>query len=140
MDYAQLLIHRNKTNLFARMNGVRMLEVTEGFAHGEIPITHNHLNPIGSVHGGCIFTLADATAGTAACSYGDVVTTLDSNMHYLRAGLNTTCIRCDAHVLKRGKRVHVVNVEITSQDGRVLASGTFTFAVIDKIENSTILR
>lgn len=45
------------------------------------------MNPIGTVHGGCLFTLADAVCGIAASSLGGICTTVNSNIQFLNAGL-----------------------------------------------------
>ena len=43
-----------------------------------------HLNPLGTVHGGCLYTLADTVAGFAAASCGFEGPTLSGNMYFLR--------------------------------------------------------
>jgi acyl-CoA thioesterase len=88
-------------------------------------------NPIGSVHGGVLYTCADVVGGSAAASYGTKITTLDSSMQYLRPGLQEcTELIGVGKVIKRGKRVIVSQVEIRSQTGTVLSTGTFTYMVL----------
>ena len=130
---------RNRRNLFARRMGLFVTEMREGFAVARMKITEEMRNPIGSVHGGCIYTVADVACGAAASSYGMQVTTLTSAFNYLRPGLDT----CDeiigtATVIKHGKRVSVIEVEITDQEGTVLSQGVFNYMSLGKPLDFTI--
>lgn len=129
MDYSEMIQSANK-NPFADLMDLKITEVREGYAKAEIEVTEKHLNPIGTVHGGCLYTLADVTAGSAAASHGNIAPTLDSNLHFLNAGMNTTHLTAEAHELKYGKRAMVYEVSIYDQNGVVLAFGTFTFMSI----------
>ena len=132
MDFEKLKEHRNQTNVFAHFIGLRITQIQQGTAQVELPITQNHLNPIGSVHGGCLATIADVVGGAAASSYGYQVTTLDSNLHYLRAGLNAACLYGKARELKHGKRIMVYEISIEDQDGTVLVEGIFTYMTLNQ--------
>ena len=133
MDYEKLIKTRNSTNYFANMIDLRIIEIKKGYARTVIdPVTKTHLNPINSVHGGCLFTIADVTAGSAASSYGIQVTTLDSHFNFLRPGLHTTKLTGEATELKHGKNISVYSVQIKDQDATILAEGTFTFASLGK--------
>ena len=46
------------------------MELDEGYCKGELEVTDQHMNPLGTVHGGCLYTLADTVAGFAAASCG----------------------------------------------------------------------
>ena len=131
MDYERLRVCRNRQNAFANMIGLTITEIGQGSATVKLPITPDHLNPTGTVHGGCLATVADVAAGAAASSYGRQVTTVDGSLHYLRAGLNTTCLYGHAKELKHGKRLSVFEITIQDQDGRVLTEGIFTYMHLD---------
>ncbi|MBQ6364173.1 MAG: PaaI family thioesterase [Lachnospiraceae bacterium] len=131
MNFQEIMEVRNQTNAFARSIGLGLTFLEEGHAVTEMDITENQLNPIGSVHGGCLYTAADVAAGGAAISFGDVVTTVDSSFRYLRPGLNTTRIKADAVAVKHGKRLTVVQVNVFNQDGTLLCIGTFSFMSVE---------
>lgn len=76
IDYVKLMEKRNKDNNYANLLGIRIIDIQEGYAKGEIMIYENHINMINSVHGGCIYSLADTVGGSAAVSRGDVATTI----------------------------------------------------------------
>lgn len=132
MDYSQLTKSRLENNEFAQMLGVQISEITLGAAKGFIKISPQHMNAIHSVHGGCLFTLADIVGAAAAASYGEHITTLDCNIHYLKAGLHSTMIYADAKVIKHGKKVTVTEVSITDQDGVLLTTALLTFMSLGK--------
>ena len=131
LNFQEIMEVRNQTNAFARSIGLGLTFLEEGHAVTEMDITENQLNPIGSVHGGCLYTAADVAAGGAAISFGDVVTTVDSSFRYLRPGLNTTRIKADAVAVKHGKRLTVIQVNVFNQDDTLLCIGTFSFMSVD---------
>lgn len=135
MKYEELIRHRNDTNPFARSLQIQCVEMDEGYARAEMPVSEQVLNPHGSVHGGVLFTLADVAGGSACASYGYAIATLDADFHYLRPGIGLTRLSASAHVLKRGKRICVFDVRVSDQDGTLLAAGTFTYSFLgDPIE------
>ena len=83
------------------------------------------------VHGGALVTLADTMAGTCACSkYGNTCVTTNSTMEYLRPG-TAPWIRCVAVATKIGRTLSVVRVELTDSQDRLVATGTYTFCMMN---------
>lgn len=132
MDYEELIKQRIAKNHFARNLGIQITKITLGAAKGLVEIKPEHINPIGSVHGGCIFTLVDVVGAAAASSYGEQITTMDCSIHYLKAGLNSVSLHADAQVLKHGRKVTVVDVSVTDQDGALLTTAILTFMSLGK--------
>jgi acyl-CoA thioesterase len=132
MDFDRLKQIRNRQNAFANMIGLSVTEIGHGTAKTEMPITPDHLNPMGSVHGGCQSTMADVTGGAAAVSHGRQVTTLDGTLHYLRPGLDVTCLYGEARELKYGKRISVYEITISDQNGKVLSEGIYTYMSLEE--------
>lgn len=129
MNLTQLEYETITTNRFANLLGLKLVSASKEQAVAELFLKPEHFNPIGSVHGGCIFTLADNVAGIAAFSTGKKMTTVDSNIHYLRPAINCEKIMGWARILKQGKRISVIDVDITDENKTVLATATFTFSV-----------
>ncbi len=132
MDYEKLKQVRQARNAFCNSIGLTIMEIREGYSRSCLPVRDMHMNPVGSVHGGVMFTMADTTAGSAASSHGTAVTTLDSTIHFLRPGLHTDCLYAEATEVKHGKRVSVYQVEVTDDRGELLATATFTFASLGR--------
>lgn len=121
---------RNTKNAFAEYNHLELESVEPDHAVFRLLIRPESKNPYGIVHGSAIYTMADNATGYAAHTDGRIYVTQDSAMHFLR---NQTegIVRADAHVLHRGKSTCLVHVDIFGEDGRLLATGTFTYFCVD---------
>lgn len=51
-------------NTYAKTIGLEMLELREGYAEGRIPVKEESKNPLGTMHGGCLYSLADIATFT----------------------------------------------------------------------------
>lgn len=121
-------------NPFAKYIGMELLEIKEGFALGRINFEKQHENIYGGMHGGCAYSLADTIAGIAASTYGEYVTTLDASINYLLPVENTEYVYCRAKVLRHGKKISVIRVEIMNDAKTILIDGSFTFYNLGKKE------
>ena len=130
MDYIKMMKERNEKNYFAKHIGIEIIELSLGYAKVQLQVSEHVLNPIQSVHGGCLFTMADIASGAAANSYEQKAATLDSTFHYLKPALNTKTLFATTKEIKRGKRVLVYQVFVTDQDEQILAEGMFTYMVL----------
>lgn len=96
-------------------------------------------NDFNAMHGGFMLTLADHTTGTAAHTDGRSYVTSGINMHFLS---NSTdgIVTCDAHVVKRGRSIAVVEFKITDDTGRLLATGSSSFFCVSEKEDDRSFR
>ena len=127
---AQVLERVNNPNLFNSHNGMTVTAVGEGKAQGILKVTENSLNPHGTVHGGCLYTLADTVAGSAvATSCGGPCVTVSGTLEFLRPATGAT-IHCEASPKKLGGTICTMQVELTDQAHKVVATGTFIFMLV----------
>jgi acyl-CoA thioesterase len=126
-DVETLLEKRNRDNKFANFVGIKTLEVKPGYAKGELVLRPEHMNILGSVHGGCIYTLADVMCGSAGLLYEERVTTVSSSFHFLSPALRVEKLIAEATEIKHGKKIRVIRVDIFREQSKLIASGTFTF-------------
>lgn len=135
MDYKKLLFERNKSNNdFGTDLGVKILEIGEGYAYGEFPIKKEHKNLIGTIHAGVLFTFADVVAGSATMAYGSYATTINSVINYLNpAPVDTKKLIGKSRVVRNGRTIMVVDVEITDENETLIATSTFTLYRIKKM-------
>lgn len=119
----------NQPHQFSYENGVTVTQVRPGYARGELKIGPNSINPHGNVHGGALATLADTVAGSCACSRGGRCVTANSTMEFLRPA-NGSTIFCEATPKKLGRSLSVIQVVLTNDAGKEIASGTFTFFML----------
>ncbi|MGN0365372.1 MAG: PaaI family thioesterase [Suilimivivens sp.] len=116
-----------KENPFSKYIGMELVDVREGYAFGRINFEKQHENIYGGMHGGCAYSLADTVAGIAASTYGEYVTTVAASMNYLLPVEKTNYVNCTARTLRHGRKVSVIRIEITNDDGTLLIDGSFTF-------------
>jgi acyl-CoA thioesterase len=112
-------------------SGIHFLKIEEMYAESELYIKPEHLNMFNMVGGGCLYDLADITAGVAFNSQKEKGVTANGSMDYLRAAKNTKKIICKASIMKRGSKLGFVTTEIEDDKGRLIAKGNFIFCNID---------
>ena len=112
--------------------GIELTEQKEGECTGRIKIEAYHKNLHGSVHGGCLFSLADSISCYAAMTYNTIVTTLNSSINYFHPAINTEYLYCRGVVVKNGKTVCVVRAELYGDDGQIFADASFSCFVLGK--------
>lgn len=65
--------------------GIDLIEIEPGRAKAKLAITGDHLNGLGTVQGGAIFTLADFALAAAANSHGTAAVLINGNISYFKA-------------------------------------------------------
>lgn len=125
-SYSELYERVNRGSGFAAYNNIRITHIGESRTEGELTITPDSLNPMGVVHGGCLVALADTVAGTAIHARGRICVTLSSTFNYLSAGTGSK-IKCVAVPQRVGHTIAVCDVVLTDDQGRKVATGSFTF-------------
>lgn len=129
---AEALCQMIEKNTFAKTIGLEMLELREGYAEGRIPVKEESKNPLGTMHGGCLYSLADIVSGTAATLRGNYVTTVSGEFSYLRPAADTQYVTAKAQEIRFGKNLAVYRVDLVDDAGTVLDIATFTFFDLGK--------
>ncbi|MEG1593128.1 MAG: PaaI family thioesterase [Oscillibacter sp.] len=121
---------RLQRNAFMHHNFIELESVEQDKAVFKMVIHPEVRNPSGMVHGGAIFALADNATGAAAHTDGRIYVTQTSTFHFLRNQGEGT-VRASAYVRHRGKATCLVSVDVTGENGKLLATGEFTFFCVD---------
>ena len=119
----------------ADLMGFTLVEVDEGYALFRGEPGEQHLNPIGSVHGGFAATLLDSALGCA------VHTTLPAGIGYSTLELSVNLVRgltpatgpvlAEGRVLHTGRRTATAEAKLTAEHGgALLAHGTTTCLIL----------
>jgi uncharacterized protein (TIGR00369 family) len=118
---------------FLQSLSMRDVPPTSGDFAMELDVTPAIKNPRGGVQGGLVATLADIVAGRALLAglpAGHLLTTADLSIKYL-ASNDVGPVRAEATVIRRGKHLCIVQVEITDTGtGRLTAISTLSFSVL----------
>ena len=117
---------------FHDLVGLSVERMEDGSARVTLDATEEHLNAGGSVHGGALATLVDTAMGAAVAAgpAEGAPVTIELKVSYLEPGRQGT-LEAVAQVRKRGKRVTIVEAEVTQrEDGEVVALATATFTTV----------
>ncbi len=126
VDFEKLLAERNRSNPFAQYVGVVITKIEEGYAEASLEIREEHLNPVGYVHGGVLYTMADVAAGAATVSLGSHAVTVSGEYHYLAPAKGTKEVTTVAKCIKKGKTILVFDLEVYTAEKKLVGKGTFT--------------
>ncbi len=107
-------------DLFASRNGMRVEEVSEETTVCSVEIREDHMNRLGHVQGGVIFTLADFAFAVAANHLGIDTVTLNSNIHFLRAPKGKKLF-ATARKSRSGKTVVLYQVDVEDEEHNLVA-------------------
>jgi uncharacterized protein (TIGR00369 family) len=118
----------------AQLLGMRMVEVEDGTVMFECDPDESAYNPIGTVHGGLVCTLADTVTACAVQTTlpaGTAYTSIDLNVNYLRpVTVDSGTLRATGIVTKPGRRVAFASAEIVDAAGKVVATATTSCLVM----------
>ena len=117
-------------NAFSNYNLIRLESVEDDRAVYAMELRPENRNQYGMAHGGALYTLADDAAGTAAYSDGRNYVTQYGDLHFLDNRSSGT-IRAMGRVRHRGRTTVLVDVELTDEAGKLLATGSFTYFCVD---------
>jgi len=130
-DFTDAMRKKEQDNRFVVHNHIRMVLVEENRAVFELDIHPESKNSFGMVHGGAIYAMADNAAGFAVHTDGRHHVTQTSSMHFMR-NQSEGVVRADARIRHRGRATTLVSVDITGDEGKLIATGEFTFFCVDK--------
>lgn len=100
---------------FARSIGVQVIEALPERAVCKLGINENHLNGLGLVNGGVLFTIGDLAMAVAANANGSSTVTLSSNIEFIKSASSGTLVAV-ATPIKTGKTISRYRVEITLEE------------------------
>ena len=108
--------------------GMKLVSMAPDTAVFEMDAGRRHTNPMGTLHGGILCDLSDGAMGMAWASEledGESFTTLELKINFLKP-VWTARLRAEAHVIKRGKTVGLVECDVRDDKGDLVAHATST--------------
>ncbi|MCQ5079999.1 PaaI family thioesterase [Gemmiger formicilis] len=134
MEYYEALQKLISHDDFTKSLGFTVHEMGKDYVSLEAGVTMEHCNGYGALHGGYLMALADCAAGYAAFTDGRYYVTQSNHMSFLK-NVSSGKIFINARVLKRGRLVSVVRVEIFSGEECLLCEGSFNCYCIEPGES-----
>ncbi len=112
--------HHFEKDRFATINGMRLLELRPGYAKTSMTVEDRHLNSVGTVHGGAMFTLADFAFGAAVKTGGKVAPLINSSISFLKA-TRSGSLYAEATEVSRSRKLSVCTVRVTNDAEELVA-------------------
>jgi uncharacterized protein (TIGR00369 family) len=131
IDFIQGLLERKPLPL-SKALGMELRELSPGKATFELDAGGLHHNPMGTVHGGVLSTLADSAMGMAlgtTLADGDSFTTLELKINFLRPVVRGP-LTARGSVANRGKSVAMTICDVSDGAGRLIAHATATNMIL----------
>lgn len=121
------------TSPFVGHLGLRLTDLRPGAATMTLPFRQEVVTIGTVVHGGAIASLIDTTAMVAAWSDAEVPgtlrgTTVGMTVNYLTAA-NAEDVTATATVLRRGRNLVYLDVEVRGASGTLVAKGLVTYKI-----------
>ena len=107
-------------DLFARHNGLELLEAGEGRALVRMVIMPYHFNAAGTVHGGAIFTLADFAFAVASNSHGRIAMGINTSVNFVKAAVKGI-LHAEAVENSLNSKLGTYTVTVTDDDKSTIA-------------------
>ena len=109
--------------------GMELLPSSPGEAHARMPVTHTVCQPFGFLSGGASLALAETLAGygsLALCEEGEVPLGVQVSANHVHAVPLGGKVKAVARLLSRTRTLHVWNVDITDEEGRLVSTSRVT--------------
>jgi acyl-CoA thioesterase len=109
-----------KGDQFAAHSNIELLTAGPGRATAKMTLQPLHLNGLGTVQGGAIFTLADFTFAVACNSHGTMAVALDVSIVFMKAATAGT-LRAEAREVSKNFKIGLYTVDIKDDQGELVA-------------------
>jgi uncharacterized protein (TIGR00369 family) len=126
---ARETLHNNE---FAKMIGMKLVEMKPGEATIEIEMRDQLRQPHGLLHGGVTATLIDTAMAFAVITVltrEEKASTVDLSVHYLRPHTEGK-FSCTAKIVRAGKRLLTVSAEVVNEQGKLIATALSTYTKV----------
>ena len=119
-------------NLFAKMIGMKLVEMKPEEATIQIEMRDELRQPHGLLHGGVTATLIDTAMAFAVITClekDEKASTVDLTVHYLRPHLEGA-FSCTAKIVRAGKRLLTVSADVFNEQGKLLATAISSYSKV----------
>ncbi len=117
MDNLKKFVDRDN---FAKHLGIEMLEYSKGRARARMEIQSHHLNSAGMLHGGAIFSLADAVFSVASNSHGTLAVAINVSISFFKAVKNGVLI-AEGREVSFNPKLATYLIDIKDEAGNAIA-------------------
>lgn len=128
----ELLKPLSDRNPYLNFLGIELLDAGEGWAKMKLTFRPEFLQPF-IVHGGAIYSLADAAAAHALMTKimpEQYPTTVEQRINFLKA-VKDHDVYCESQIVNLGRTLAYVEATMTASDGTLVAKSAATLMRLD---------
>jgi acyl-CoA thioesterase len=118
----ETLAERVTQEPYAQLLGLKLKEVSEGYALVEMTFREEMRNILGNTHGGAIFSLIDEAFEIASNSHGTVAVALNMNVTYVAPPSPGGVLQAEAKEISLTPRTATYLINVTEGDNRLIAT------------------
>lgn len=116
--------------------GIEFTEVGDDFLTARMPVDHRTVQPMRILHGGASVALAETLGSVASVLCLDDPAThapvgVEINANHLNQA-SSGFVYGTARALKIGRRMHIWNIEIKDEAGKLICVSRLTIAIIER--------
>ena len=108
------------SDTFSQELGISLVTSSPGAATLQLEITKKHLNSHGTVHGGVIYSLADAAFAVASNSHGIPAVAINTSITYMKSARDGI-LTAEANEFSKNPKLGSYIVEVYDQDKEKIA-------------------
>ena len=115
-----------ETEPIASFLGMRLVELSPGYARVVMKVTAEHQNFNGVVFGGMVMAVADLAFAYASNSLSYPSVASQFNIHFIASAEMGDELTAECWVVRSGRRVGISEIVVTNQDRKLIAKSTAT--------------
>jgi acyl-CoA thioesterase len=106
--------------------GMKLVELSQGYAKVKLELKKEFLNWDNMIHGGVIASLLDQAFGCSLNTLENIYVAVQLNINYLSAAPVGETIYAESRVLHAGKKLGVSEMTVVDSRGKTIARATGT--------------
>lgn len=119
---------------FAKHSGIKLVAAAPGFAKARMKVLKKHLNSVGVLHGGALFTLADFAFAVASNTHGKISLAINADISFFKA-VSSGIMTAEAKEISLHNKLATYLIDIVNEKGELIAN--FKGTVYRKSETMT---
>ena len=121
MDLTKIVEHFKADRYATEVSGIELVEVRENYAKAKLVVEPKHMNALGIVQGGALFTLADfAFAVAINAEQENSAVAVECHISFLKPVTKGT-IYAESLLVSKSKSLTAHDVTITNESGDIVA-------------------